>query len=321
MSLNYNDSGVHIQNGNDLVNVIKDITGNNSIGGFANIFEHNGLKLVASTDGVGTKLLLCKETKQYKTIGIDLVAMCVNDILCCGGKPLFFLDYYAVEKLNLDIAKDIIEGIQKGCSLSNCLLIGGETAELPSIYRNTSSNQNNFDLAGFCVGFIDRDVYPRNIKAGDLICGLSSNGVHSNGFSLIHRLLKENEYDLDELMKPTKIYLDDIQRLKDKYLEKVKGFAHITGGGLIDNIPRILDDDLTMNINQGWKIPDVFKWIYECSDMTKEEMLKTYNCGIGMIVILDKSCPIPENSELLYLGAIIKKSMMKIDYDKILFKA
>ena len=321
MSLNYDDSGVHIQNGNDLVNVIKDITGNNSIGGFANIYEHNGMKLVASTDGVGTKLLLCKETKQYKTIGIDLVAMCVNDILCCGGKPLFFLDYYAVEKLNLDIAKDIIEGIQKGCSLSNCLLIGGETAELPSIYRNTSSNQNNFDLAGFCVGFIDRDVYPRNIKAGDLICGLSSNGVHSNGFSLIHRLLKENEYDLDELMKPTKIYLDDIQRLKDKYLEKVKGFAHITGGGLIDNIPRILDDDLTMNINQGWKIPDVFKWIYECSDMTKEEMLKTYNCGIGMIVILDKSCPIPENSELLYLGAIIKKSMMKIDYDKILFKA
>jgi len=321
MSLNYNDSGVHIQNGNDLVNVIKDITGNNSIGGFANIFEHNGLKLVASTDGVGTKLLLCKETKQYKTIGIDLVAMCVNDILCCGGKPLFFLDYYAVEKLNLDIAKDIIEGIQKGCSLSNCLLIGGETAELPSIYRNTSSNQNNFDLAGFCVGFIDRDVYPRNIKAGDLICGLSSNGVHSNGFSLIHRLLNKNDYDLDELMKPTKIYVDDIQRLKDKYLEKVKGFAHITGGGLIDNIPRILDDDLTMNINQGWKIPDVFKWIYECSDMTKEEMLKTYNCGIGMIIILDKSCPIPENSELLYLGAIIKKSMMKIDYDKILFKA
>tara|TARA_B100000745_G_scaffold290298_1_gene229109 strand:+ start:40 stop:1005 length:966 start_codon:yes stop_codon:yes gene_type:complete len=321
MSLNYNDSGVHIQNGNDLVNVIKDITGNNSIGGFANIYEHNGMKLVASTDGVGTKLLLCKETKQYKTIGIDLVAMCVNDILCCGGKPLFFLDYYAVEKLNLDIAKDIIEGIQKGCSLSNCLLIGGETAELPSIYRNTSSNQNNFDLAGFCVGFIDGDVYPRNIKEGDLICGLSSNGVHSNGFSLIHRLLKENEYDLDELMKPTKIYLDDIQRLKDKYLEKVKGFAHITGGGLIDNIPRILDDDLTMNINQGWKIPDVFKWIYECSDMTKEEMLKTYNCGIGMIIILDKSCPIPENSDLLYLGEIIKDSMMKIDYDKILFKA
>ena len=321
MSLNYNDSGVHIQNGNDLVNVIKDITGNNSIGGFANIYEHNGMKLVASTDGVGTKLLLCKETKQYKTIGIDLVAMCVNDILCCGGKPLFFLDYYAVEKLNLDIAKDIIEGIQKGCSLSNCLLIGGETAELPSIYRNTSSNQNNFDLAGFCVGFIDRDVYPRNIKAGDLICGLSSNGVHSNGFSLIHRLLNKNDYDLDELMKPTKIYVDDIQRLKDKYLEKVKGFAHITGGGLIDNIPRILDDDLTMNINQGWKIPDVFKWIYECSDMTKEEMLKTYNCGIGMIIILDKSCPIPENSDLLYLGEIIKDSMMKIDYDKILFKA
>jgi len=322
MSLNYDDSGVSIQNGNDLVNVIKYITDNDSIGGFANIYEHNGMKLVASTDGVGTKLLLCQETNEYRTIGIDLVAMCVNDILCCGGKPLFFLDYYAVGKLNLDIAKDIIGGIQKGCSLSNCLLIGGETAELPSIYGNPISNhKNNFDLAGFCVGFIDKDIYPRNIKAGDFICGLSSNGVHSNGFSLIHRLLKKNEYDLDELMKPTKIYLNDIQRLKDKYLEKVKGFAHITGGGLIDNIPRILDDDLTINIDQSWEIPDVFKWIHECSDMTKEEMLKTYNCGIGMVVILDESCLISEDSDLLHLGEIIKDSKMKINYDKISFKA
>jgi len=312
--MNYLNSGVDVNKGNSFVSIIKDITKNKNIGGFSGIYEYNNIKLVASTDGVGTKLELCKKTNKYDTIGIDLVAMCVNDIICQGAKPLFFLDYYAMGKLNLEIGKDIINGINIGCNESECLLLGGETAEMPIIYKD-----KDFDLAGFSVGVIENDVFPKNMEEGDLIYGIESSGVHSNGFSLINKILETNEYNIEELMTPTKIYVKDLNKLKEKYKDKIKGFAHITGGGIIDNIPRIINEGYNMNIDKFWKIPDVFKWIYSNSDMKAIDMLKTYNCGIGMVVIFDKSTEIDIFDELIELGNIIKSEKYKINYNKIIF--
>ena len=183
--MDYLNSGVDIDKGNSFVSIIKDITKNKSIGGFSGIYEYNNIKLVASTDGGGTKLELCKKINRYDTIGIDLVAMCINDIICQGAKPLFFLDYYAMGKLNLEIGKDIINGINIGCNESECLLLGGETAEMPAVYKD-----KDFDLAGFSVGVIENDVFPKNMEEGDLIYGIESSGVHSNGFSLINKILE-----------------------------------------------------------------------------------------------------------------------------------
>ena len=224
--MNYKNSGVDIERGNDFIDVIKNICKHDKIGGFSGIYEHNGIKLVASTDGVGSKLELCKIMNKYDTIGIDLVAMCVNDIICQGAKPLFFLDYYAMNKLDLDRGKDIISGINEGCKQSGCILLGGETAELPLLYR-----ENDFDLAGFSVGVVEDDIYPKNIVEEDLIYGIRSDGIHSNGYSLINKLLEKNDYDLNELIKPTKIYVHDLNLLKNKYSNHIKGFCHITGGG------------------------------------------------------------------------------------------
>ena len=240
--------------------------------------------------------------------------MCVNDIICQGAKPLFFLDYYAMGKLNLEIGKDIINGINIGCNESECLLLGGETAEMPIIYKD-----KDFDLAGFSVGVIENDVFPKNMEEGDLIYGIESSGVHSNGFSLINKILETNEYNIEELMTPTKIYVKDLNKLKEKYKDKIKGFAHITGGGIIDNIPRIINEGYNMNIDKFWKIPDVFKWIYSNSDMEASDMLKTYNCGIGMVIIFDKDTKIDIFDDLIELGEIIKSDGYKINYNKIIF--
>lgn len=312
MSLNYNNSGVNINNGNSFVNIIKQITQNNNIGGFAGIYDYNGTKLIASTDGVGTKLKLCNKYKKYDTIGIDLVAMCVNDLICHGGKPLFFLDYYAMSKLDLTIGKDIIKGIHIGCEQSNCILLGGETAELPSVY-----NDNNFDLAGFAVGIIEGETLPKKMNEGDKIYGLKSSGIHSNGYSLINKILESNEYDSVELLKPTKIYVNDIIYYTNKYNHSIKGLSHITGGGIIDNIPRIINEGFNMNITESWNIPQVFQWIFKSSDMSVKDMLNTYNCGIGMVIIFDKDTQIDSQDELIYLGEIINSNDWKINFDSI----
>ena len=252
--MNYENSGVNIQTGNKFVDRIKEICGTKVIGGFGGIYEHNGIQLVASTDGVGTKLELCRKMDKYDTIGIDLVAMCVNDLICQGGKPLFFLDYYAMGKLNLEKAEQIILGINNGCKQSQCILLGGETAEMPLVY-----DEGKFDLAGFSVGIIEKDIYPKKVNNGDLIFGLPSTGVHSNGYSLIHKLLEKEEYDLNELMKPTKIYVHEVEKLKMELNGSIKGFAHITGGGIIENIKRILDNGQNIEITEKWDIPRVFQ--------------------------------------------------------------
>ena len=314
--MNYKNSGVDIDKGNSFVDVIKNVCNHNKIGGFSGIYEYNDIKLVASTDGVGSKLELCKILNKYDTIGIDLVAMCINDIICQGAKPLFFLDYYAMNKLDLDKGTEIIVGINEGCKQSGCILLGGETAEMPLLYK-----ENTFDLAGFSVGVIEKDIYPKNIVEEDLIYGLKSSGVHSNGFSLVNKLLEKYDYDLNELITPTKIYVDDLNLLKNKYSEHIKGFSHITGGGLIDNIPRILDKDLNFNITIS-NLPDVFKWIYDKSDMSIEDMFNTYNCGIGMVVIFDKNVNCDEllNEDLIYLGKVIKSDKHIINCNENVFK-
>lgn len=311
--MNYENSGVNIQTGNKFVDRIKEICGTKVIGGFGGIYEHNGIQLVASTDGVGTKLELCRKMDKYDTIGIDLVAMCVNDLICQGGKPLFFLDYYAMGKLNLEKAEQIILGINNGCKQSQCILLGGETAEMPLVY-----DEGKFDLAGFSVGIIEKDIYPKKVNNGDLIFGLPSTGVHSNGYSLIHKLLEKEEYDLNELMKPTKIYVHEVEKLKMELNGSIKGFAHITGGGIIENIKRILDKGQNIEITEKWDIPRVFQWIYDKSDMDKEWMFKTYNCGIGMVIIIDKNAnrsKLVQEYKLIPMGKIIESQEEKVNYE------
>jgi len=310
--MNYEGAGVNIQNGNDFVENIKSIC--NNIGGFGGIYDYNGMKIIASTDGVGTKLELCKKMDKYDTIGIDLVAMCVNDIICHGGRPLFFLDYYAMDKLDIDKGTEIIKGIQNGCGQSGCMLLGGETAEMPLVY-----GKGKFDLAGFSVGIVDKVYYPREIKTGDYLFGLSSSGVHSNGYSLIHKLLEKEKYNMDELMKPTKIYVNEIEKLKTELHDTIKGIAHITGGGIIENVKRILKTEQNIHITEKWEIPKVFQWIYDKSDMSKEEMFKTYNCGIGMVIILDKGVnrmKVINEYKLIPMGKIVESEKEVIQYDK-----
>ncbi len=305
--LNYKDAGVDISAGNELVNRIKPFAKSTvragadaDLGGFGALFDlaKCGYKdpiLVSSTDGVGTKLKIAKELGKHDTIGIDLVAMCVNDLVVQGGEPLFFLDYFASGKLALDIASDVIKGIAAGCKIANCALIGGETAEMPGMY-----GEGDYDLAGFTVGAVEREnILPKNLKDGDIILGLKSSGVHSNGFSLVRHILQTKNIGLDyklsdektigdALLEPTKIYVKSC--LNAIKTNKVKALAHITGGGLLENIPRVLPKNLCADIDySSWELPDLFQFLQNAGNVEDEEMRRTFNCGIGMVLIIDQN--------------------------------
>ena len=266
----------------------------NNIGSFGSIFDLSSLKMnhpliVSSTDGVGTKIEIANQIKKYNTIGIDLVAMCVNDLIVQGAKPIFFLDYIAINKLKLNKVKKILEGIVSGCKLSGCALIGGETAEMPGTYT-----KNKFDLAGFAVGLVEKKnlLTKNNIKLNDIILAIPSSGIHSNGFSLVRQILKKktnsflSPYIKKELIKPTKIYVKELNKINKKKL--INGCANITGGGLLNNLIRVVPKNLCLNIDLSKiKIKSIFKWLKK-NNIKDTEMLKTFNCGVGFCLITNK---------------------------------
>ena len=298
----YKKSGVNISLANKLVKHISKISKKdvqkrkNShekevIGGFGSLFDISNLKikdpvLVSCTDGVGTKIDLANRLKKFDTIGIDLVAMCVNDLIVQGAKPLFFLDYIAVGKLNLIKLKKILSGILKGCKISECSLVGGETAEMPGIY-----SKNKFDLAGFSVGIVSKSkmLHKKNVKNGDIILAIPSSGIHSNGYSLVRSVIKNKKLPKkikDELLTPTKIYTKEVLGLVNKNL--INCGSHITGGGLIDNILRSVPENLSLNIDLSKiKIKKIFKWL-KSKKISDNEMIKTFNCGVGFCLIANK---------------------------------
>ncbi len=304
--LTYADAGVDIDAGNSLVERIKPAAKRTArsgvmagLGGFGALFDlkgagYNDPILVAATDGVGTKLRIAIDTGNVDTVGIDLVAMCVNDLVCQGAEPLFFLDYFATGKLELDAATRIIEGIAKGCEDSGCALIGGETAEMPGMYEG-----GDFDLAGFAVGAMERGAdLPDGVKEGDVLLGLGSNGVHSNGYSFVRKVVDMSglawsdqapfgERSLgEELLAPTRLYVK--QALAAVRAGGVHALAHITGGGLTENLPRVLPEGMGAQIDlSSWDLPAVFRWLAETAGMEEGELLKTFNSGIGMIVVVD----------------------------------
>lgn len=297
-SLTYKAAGVDIDAGSELVRRIAKMAP--EIGGFGGLFPLGDSYLVAGTDGVGTKLKLAFETGIHETIGIDLVAMSVNDIVTSGAKPLFFLDYFATSHLDVDLAEKVIKGIVEGCQQSNCTLLGGETAEMPDFYAD-----GEYDLSGFAVGIVKKDsvVDGRNIVAGDVLIGLPSSGVHSNGFSLVRRVLARSGLSLmdhipgeavtlgEALMAPTVIYVKQVLDLIGE--GGVKGIAHITGGGFTDNIPRVFPKGLGAIIyRDSWPAPPVFKWIQESGRIEDAEMRRTFNMGIGMVLVVSKEASI-----------------------------
>jgi len=304
VKLDYEAAGVSIPRGNELVRRIKGMVSTTNrpgvmgnIGGFGALFDLSVLSyknpvLVAGTDGVGTKLKLAIDTGRHDTIGIDLVAMCVNDLLVQGAEPLFFLDYYASGRLDVDVAESVIKGIVAGCRLSGCALVGGETAEMPGMYQ-----ANDYDLAGFCVGIVDKDniIDGSTIADGDAVICLASSGAHSNGYSLIRKILSATSADLDGLiggrklidvlLEPTRIYVKPVRELFKQV--PVKGIAHITGGGLTENIPRVLPDDVQININSAsWQWPELFQWLQKQGNVDTAEMYTTFNCGIGLVLVV-----------------------------------
>jgi phosphoribosylformylglycinamidine cyclo-ligase len=306
-AIGYRDAGVDIDAGNRLVDRIRPIAQNTqragvmgAIGGFGGLFDLKAAGfddpvLVAATDGVGTKLMIAIETGQHETVGIDLVAMCVNDLVVQGAEPLFFLDYLATGKLSVDQAATVIAGIAEGCTLAGAALVGGETAEMPGLYT-----QDDYDLAGFAVGAVERGkILPRgDLADGDIVLGLASSGVHSNGYSLVRRIVAESALNWDDpvpfdnnltlaqaLLAPTRIYVRNcLKAIRDT--GAVKALTHITGGGLAENIPRVLPDTLAAEIDLA-VIPTqpVFAWLQNEGPVTEEEMTRTFNCGIGMIVV------------------------------------
>jgi len=302
-SVTYRDAGVDIEAGDALVDRIKpfakrtmrpEVMG--SIGGFGSLFsmpeKFKEPVLVSGTDGVGTKLKLAFELDKHDTVGIDLVAMSVNDILVQGAEPLFFLDYFACGKLSVDTAADVVKGIAAGCEESGCALVGGETAEMPGMYP-----EGEYDLAGFVVGCVDKAniIDGSTIADGDVVLGLASSGAHSNGYSLIRKLIDQSDIDMksdfhgrkfeDVVMTPTKLYVKSILALLAAM--PVKGMAHITGGGITENIPRVLPNGLTAEIKANtWEMPALFQWLQTQGNIADAEMYKTFNCGIGMAVIV-----------------------------------
>ncbi|MDZ7790712.1 MAG: phosphoribosylformylglycinamidine cyclo-ligase [Xanthomonadales bacterium] len=304
--LSYRDAGVDIDAGNALVDRIKPLVAGTSrpevlggLGGFGGLF-HLGEKyrdpvLVSGTDGVGTKLLLARQLDRHDTIGIDLVAMCVNDILVCGAEPLFFLDYFACGKLDVDAAADVVAGIATGCKQAGCALIGGETAEMPGMY-----DAGEYDLAGFAVGAIERDgiIDGSTIDTDCVVLGLASSGPHSNGYSLIRKVIELSDEPLDTpfadvtlgeaLLAPTRIYVTQILELLSHH--DVRGMAHITGGGLTENIVRVLPEAFGLEIDtHAWRTPGIFEWLQETGGIEDAEMRRTFNMGIGFALI------VPEN--------------------------
>ncbi len=303
-SLSYRDAGVNIDAGNAFVEKIKSSVSSTNrpgvmggFGGFGGCFElptnYKQPVLVSGTDGVGTKLKLAIDLNKHDTIGIDLVAMCVNDILVLGAEPLYFLDYYATGELNTDVAASVVEGIAEGCRQSNAALIGGETAEMPGMY-----SKGDYDLAGFCVGIVEKQdiIDGSKVKAGDVLVAIASSGPHSNGYSLVRKIIEVSQADInadfgsnnqtlgDALLAPTKIYVKAIHDLLTKF--DIHAMAHITGGGLLENIPRVLPEGAQAIINQdSWQLPDVFQWLQENGNVELNEMYRTFNCGVGMVLI------------------------------------
>ena len=291
--LSYRDAGVDIDAGDALVEAIKpfgkrtlrpEVLG--GIGGFGALCEipkkYRQPVLVSGTDGVGTKLKLAFAADRHDTIGIDLVAMSVNDILTSGAEPLFFLDYYVCERLDVRVATEVVKGIAKGCELAGCALIGGETAEHPKAFP-----QDEYDLAGFAVGVVEKEriIDGRSIKPGDAILGLASSGPHSNGYSLIRRILQRAGAPPFDLLEPTRIYVKPILQLVESM--PVKGLAHITGGGLVGNVPRVFPPGTKALIHQGaWPRPPVFQWLQKAGNVAEDEMWRVFNCGIGMVVVV-----------------------------------
>lgn len=307
-SLSYKDAGVDIDAGNELVNRIKSVVNETKrpevmggLGGFGALCaipqKYHEPILVSGTDGVGTKLRLAMDLSHHDSIGIDLVAMCVNDLIVQGAEPLFFLDYYATGKLNVDIAATVVTGIAQGCKQAGCALVGGETAEMPGMYQG-----NDYDLAGFCVGVVEKTkmIDGSQVQDGDAIIALASSGPHSNGYSLIRKIIevsgvnpsteKLNEIPLaDHLLAPTKIYVKPILDLIEHV--NLHAIAHITGGGFWENIPRVLPDNMQAIINESsWQWPPIFHWLQQAGKVSHHEMYRTFNCGVGLIVVLPKDC-------------------------------
>ena len=307
-TLSYKDAGVDIDAGNELVNRIKSVVKETKrpevmggLGGFGALCaipqKYKEPILVSGTDGVGTKLRLAMDLNRHDSIGIDLVAMCVNDLIVQGAEPLFFLDYYATGKLNVDVAATVVTGIAEGCKQSGCALVGGETAEMPGMYHG-----NDYDLAGFCVGIVEKSqmIDGTKVQDGDALIALASSGAHSNGYSLIRKIIEVSGVNpaveqldgkslADHLLAPTKIYvksvLDLITQIKD-----VHAIAHITGGGFWENIPRVLPDNTQAIINEAsWQWPAIFDWLQKAGNVSRHEMYRTFNCGVGLIIALPKS--------------------------------
>lgn len=299
--LTYKEAGVNIEEGYRSVKLIKEYAKKtmseyvlNGLGSFAGMVElPEGYKkpvLVSGTDGVGTKLDIACKKRKFDTVGIDCVAMCVNDILCHGAKPLFFLDYIACGKLEAEVSSDLVKGVAEGCIESQCSLIGGETAEMPGMYK-----EGDYDIAGFAVGIVDKDkiINGKDIKSGDKLIGIASSGVHSNGYSLIRKVFKNLDEDFngkaiwEELLTPTKIYVKPVLSLLEKF--NIKGMAHVTGGGFYENLPRMLsEEELSIVINKNsYEIPEIFKKLMELG-VQEEEMYNTFNMGIGFVLCVEE---------------------------------
>lgn len=317
--LSYEDAGVNIEQGNELVKRLKKTVSSThrkgvmgGLGGFGALFDLGSLNykhpvLVSGTDGVGTKIKLAIDNNRHESIGIDLVGMCVNDLIVQGADPLFFLDYFACSSLDVDVAETVIKGIAEGCSLAGCSLVGGETAEMPGMYQ-----PGEYDLAGFCVGAVEKDeiITGQNVLAGDTLIAIASSGCHSNGYSLIRKIIADTNQDLsqtldgkpllDHLLEPTRIYVKQILGLIKEV--PVKAIAHITGGGLTENIPRVIPEGLAVQIDtESWKLPPIFEWLREKGNIETHEMYKTFNCGVGMIVATTQA---DKNNTLDYLTSI-----------------
>jgi phosphoribosylformylglycinamidine cyclo-ligase len=341
--LTYRDAGVDIDEGNLLVEKIKPLVrstrragADGEIGGFGGLFDLKAAGftdpvLVAANDGVGTKLKLAIDANQHETVGIDLVAMCVNDLVVQGAEPLFFLDYFATGKLNSDQGAAIVGGIAEGCRQAGCALIGGETAEMPGMYRD-----GDYDLAGFAVGAAERtQLLPsKDIAPGDILLGLASSGVHSNGFSLVRRIIERSGLELEApapfangqtlgqaLLTPTRIYVKSLLSVI-RETGAIKALAHITGGGFPDNIPRVLPDTCSAEINlSAISVPPVFSWLSKTGGVARNEMLRTFNCGIGMIVVVAAENATAVSAALLAagehvvtLGALVEASEDRVIY-------